>query len=82
MTKKDTGEYSSSKAPDTRDHAEEKAGNYSDMRLIPGGAHGSDKPQGMDALDRESIPSGASDTGQTRYGDSPAENNTKPDAPR
>ena len=81
MTKKDTSEYSSSKAPETREHAEEKAGNYTDMRLIPGGAHGSDKPQGIDGLDRESVPNGASDTGQTRYGDSPAGNDPKSDLP-
>ena len=82
MTKKDTSEYSSSQAPDTRDHADEKAGNYSDMRLIPGGAHGSDKPQGMDALDRESVPNGAGDTSQTRIDDSPGEHDPKSDVPQ
>ena len=75
MPDKDTSEYSSSKAPDTREHAEEKKDNFQDMRLIPGGARGSDRPQGMDALDRATVPSGATDPGQAKYGDSPDEPN-------
>lgn len=50
--KKDTAEYSSSKAPETRKHAEEKE-TTRDWRLQPGGANGSPTQQGMAALDRE-----------------------------
>jgi hypothetical protein len=71
MTKTDTSEYSSSKAPETREHAEERQGNRVDARLMPGGAHGSSQPQGIDALDREAVPNGAADTGLTQAGDSP-----------
>ena len=52
MATKDTAEYSSSKAPDTRKHAEERE-TVADSRLIPGGAHGTPSPQGMAALDRD-----------------------------
>jgi hypothetical protein len=51
-------EYSASKAPETRKHAEEKETEH-DPRLQPGGEHGSPKPQGMSALDREEVPTGA-----------------------
>ncbi|MEO6213447.1 MAG: hypothetical protein ABIP65_07445 [Vicinamibacterales bacterium] len=52
MTKKDTSEYSSTKAPETRPAAEERDGNHAST-LIPGGALGSPSPQGMAALERE-----------------------------
>jgi hypothetical protein len=56
MTKKDTSEYSSSKAPETRREAEEKDG-ISDTRLIPGGAEPrTHTPQGMEGLDRADVP--------------------------
>jgi hypothetical protein len=66
VTDKNTGEYSSTKAPDTREHAEERNGNMTDPRLIPGGARGSHAPQGMEALDREDLPGRGIDPGQTR----------------
>ena len=66
--KKDTSEYSASKAPDTRKEAEEKK-SVKDWRLQPGGENGSPTQQGMAALEREDVPSGATDSGQTRYGD-------------
>lgn len=56
--KKDTAEYSSSKAPETRKHAEEQEPKI-DTRLLPGGATGSPTQQGMAALDRATVPSGA-----------------------
>ena len=66
---KDTSEYSSTKAPETRDEAEERVTTV-DPRLIPGGAEPrSHAPQGMDALDRDTVTNGATDTGQTRYRD-------------
>jgi hypothetical protein len=56
MTKKDTSEYSSSKAPETRREAEEPE-VYSDTRLIPGGAEPkTHTPQGMEGLDRADVP--------------------------
>ena len=66
---RDTSEYSSSEAPETAEHAEEKD-PVVDSRLIPGGAQPrSDTQQGMAGLDRETVPNGATDTGQTRYRD-------------
>jgi hypothetical protein len=67
--KPDTSEYSSTKAPETREHAEEKD-HQVDSRLIPGGAEPrTDTPQGMAGLDHDTVPSGAVDTGQTWYRD-------------
>ena len=67
--KPDTSEYSSSKAPETRKHAEERDGQV-DSRLIPGGAEPrSHHDPGMSGLDRDSLPDRATDTGQTRYRD-------------
>jgi hypothetical protein len=54
--KDDTAEYSSSKAPDTQEHAEERTMDR-DARLQPGGAHGTPDPTGMSALDRDQVPS-------------------------
>jgi hypothetical protein len=69
MKKPDTSEYSSSKAPETREHAEERD-PYVDSRLIPGGAEPrTHTDQGMAGLDRTAVPNGATDTGQTRYRD-------------
>jgi len=50
--KKDTSEYSASKAPETLKQAEEKE-TVKDARLQPGGATGSPTRQGMAALDRQ-----------------------------
>ena len=47
---KDTTDYSASKAPDTRKHAEEKE-TVKDTRLQPGGATPSPTEQGMAGLD-------------------------------
>ena len=49
--KSDTGAYAPTKAPETKEHAEEKQ-SQPDTRLIPGGAHGSSKPTGMEGLER------------------------------
>lgn len=66
---RDTSEYSSSKAPETAEHAEEKD-PVVDSRLIPGGAEPrTDSAQGMAGLDREAVPDHATDTVQTRYRD-------------
>jgi hypothetical protein len=55
-TKTDTGEYSATKAPETRNHAEERE-TISDPRLMPGGAHGATSEIGMSAMDRADVPS-------------------------
>ena len=66
---KDTSEYSSTKAPETRQEAEEKV-SQPDPRLIPGGAEPrTPSQQGMAGLERDDVPGHASDTGQTRYRD-------------
>ena len=56
--KDDTSEYSSSKAPDTREHAEEQKTKRDD-RLTPGGSLGTPDPTGMSALDRGEVPNEA-----------------------
>jgi len=66
----DTTEYSASKAPETRQEAEEES-PYSDMRLIPGGRLGASIQIGISAMRRREVPSGAREMGQVRYGDSP-----------
>ena len=69
MKQPDTSEYSATKAPETREHAEERD-DIVDPRLIPGGAEPrTAAPQGMAGLDRDAVPNGATDTGQTRYRD-------------
>lgn len=70
--KPDTSEYSASKAPDTKMHAENrepKMPDFADWRLIPGGRHGSPQPNGMNALHRSDVPSGAVPSKQTSFGD-------------
>lgn len=63
----DTTEYSPSKAPDTRKHAEEKE-SITDSRLIPGGGHGVASDPGMAGLDHDTVPNGANAPGLTDYG--------------
>ena len=66
---KDTGEYSPSKAPETREHAQEQD-DVVDSRLIPGGAEPrTHSAQGMAGLDRDAVPNHAEDIRQTRYRD-------------
>lgn len=66
--RKDTTEYSGSKAPETRREAEEQNGP-SDERLKPGGARGSSADVGMSGLDRTETVSGGVSTGQQRVGE-------------
>ena len=66
---KDTTEYSSSKSPETAEHAEERD-EVVDPRLIPGGAEPrTPSAQGMAGLEREAVPNYAEDTGRTRSRD-------------
>jgi len=66
--KKDTSEYSATKAPETRAAAEERDGARTST-LIPGGAHGSPTAQGMAGLDRDDQPGGDQNPEQPSYGD-------------
>jgi hypothetical protein len=66
--KNDTGAYAPTKAPDTREHAEEKK-SQRDSRLTPGGKHGSPASTGMDALDRDEVPSRATRSEQLQMGE-------------
>ena len=69
MAKKDdTAEYSATKAPDTREHAEERV-TTPDPRLIPGGAHGAPVPQGMAGLEPQDVPADAGDSEGTQHKD-------------
>lgn len=66
---RDTSEYSPSKAPETREHAEEHDHEV-DPRLIPGGAEPrTHTDQGMAGLDRDTVPNFATDSELTRYRD-------------
>lgn len=65
---KDTSEYAPSKAPDTRQHAEERT-TESDDRLQPGGPRGTPQPTGMSALDRDAVPNGANKDEKLRIGE-------------
>lgn len=67
VNRKDTAEYSGSKAPETRGEAEERTGN-SDERLKPGGPRGAKADVGMSSLDRDTTISGGRSTGQERFG--------------
>jgi hypothetical protein len=64
----DTTEYSPSRAPETREHAEERDAEVKDPRLIPGGIGGARTGTGMETLDRDVVPSGGSDLELTDYG--------------
>jgi hypothetical protein len=65
----DTTEYAPSKAPETREHAEERSPDaVCDPRLLPGSAHGSPSDVGMSGLDRASVPNGAASPEQTDFG--------------
>lgn len=52
----DATDYSSTKAPETRAEAEEKHPHPSDLRLHPGGGHGSPVDPGMSSLDDATVP--------------------------
>ena len=68
--RKDTAEYSGSKAPETRAEAEEDAGQ-SDPRLQPGGPRGARADVGMSGVDRDATISGGESTGQEQFGEVP-----------
>jgi hypothetical protein len=66
---RDSSEYSSSKAPETREQAEEKD-DAVDSRLLPGGAEPrTPSQQGMAALDHDAVAGGSDDRPQPREGD-------------
>jgi hypothetical protein len=73
----DSSEYAPSKAPDTRQHAEERE-TVIDERLLPGGAHGAAVDVGMSGIDRAAIPTGADSPRQTDFGT--ADETSKPES--
>ena len=67
MAKKaDTGDYSATKAPDTRKHAEEQV-TTPDFRLKPGGRLGAPALQGMAGLEPQDVPADAADAEQQQH---------------
>jgi hypothetical protein len=65
----DTTEYAPSKAPETREHAEERSADaVRDPRLTPGSTFGSPADVGMSGLDRATVPNEATSPGQTDFG--------------
>ena len=68
--KPDTGEYSASKAPETRREAEEQE-TTRDFRLIPGGRRGSEKAIGMSAMDRDEVPNHGENPKVEKFGEPP-----------
>jgi hypothetical protein len=68
MNRKDTTPHSGSKAPETRNEAEEREGP-SDDRLRPGGTRGAAADVGMTNVDRDTTVSGGRTTGQERHGE-------------
>jgi hypothetical protein len=63
----DTTDYSSTKAPETRNEAEEEHPHPSDTRLQPGGAHATKWDPGMSSLDRDETIAGGQSSGQEDY---------------
>jgi hypothetical protein len=66
----DATDYSSTKAPETQDAAEQREAPGPDKRLMPGGEHGVAADPGMSSLDRDQQPSGASGMGMEDFGTS------------
>ena len=64
--KSETSDYSGTKAPENKEHVESNF-QSGDESLIPGGRDGAKTAVGMSELDRDTVPNGATDTGQTRY---------------
>lgn len=65
----DTTEYAPSKAPETREHAEDRADDsVADRRLLPGSPRGTHADVGMSGLDRDTVPNRATSPGQTDFG--------------
>ena len=70
VKKEETTDYSSTKAPENQEHVQSEF-HTDDAESKPGGPSGAKVPIGMPELDRDTVPNGATDTGQTRYGDRP-----------
>jgi hypothetical protein len=74
---RDSSEYSSSKAPETREQAEQQD-DAVDSRLLPGGAEPrTPSQQGMAGLDHDAIAGGSADRGQPREGDTGTDDTTQ-----
>lgn len=66
----ETSDYSATKAPENAEHVESRARSRDDT-LKPGGSHPAKAAVGMTALDRDTVPNGATDPRQTDYGSPP-----------
>jgi hypothetical protein len=62
-----TADYSATKAPENEPHVQSEP-RAKDDTLIPGGRHGAKAAVGMSEMDRDEVPSGAVNPGQTDYG--------------
>ena len=63
----DATDYSSTKAPETQQEAEERHPHPSDPRLQPGGMAGTSADPGMSSLDRDTHVTGGKSTGQQDF---------------
>jgi len=68
--KSETSDYSATKAPENKEHVQSDRQTHDDT-LIPGGPNGAKAPVGMSELDRSTVPNGATNPGQTDYGEAP-----------
>ena len=74
----DTGDYSGTKAPENAEHVQSTARRRDDT-LKPGGAHAATAAIGMSELDRDTVPNGATNPGQTDYGTPPVVDSDRSD---
>ena len=65
----DATDYSSTKAPETQQEAEERHPHPSDTRLQPGGKAGAAGDPGMSSLDRDTHVTGGTSTRQQDFSD-------------
>lgn len=66
----DATDYSSTKAPETQQEAEQSPTRPSDPRLVPGGLRGTAADPGMSSLDRDVATSGGTSPRQQDVGSS------------
>jgi hypothetical protein len=76
--KSETSDYSGTKAPENAEHVESRFRSRQDT-LKPGGSHGATASVGMSELDRDTVPTGATNPGQTDYGSPPLVENDDSD---
>ena len=62
----ETSDDSGTKAPENKEHVQSEL-RHRGGSLQPGGSHGARVGVGVSELDRDMVPNGATDPGQTRY---------------